>query len=73
MAPAFVTHRPSKRTITMPNGERALITTDDSGTVRHREHGDILDARVLLHTLRVKMAPERIERLARVLTHRGAR
>jgi hypothetical protein len=42
----FLRMRKQERTITLPNGERAKVTIDDSGTVRHVEHGDHLDALV---------------------------
>lgn len=48
-------HRPKVRTITLPNGERAKVTIDDSGTVKHIEHGDVLDAVVRPKTIRFKL------------------
>ncbi|HWD45901.1 MAG TPA: hypothetical protein VHM23_19685 [Actinomycetota bacterium] len=33
----FLRHRAAKRTITLPSGERALVRTDDSGTVTEVE------------------------------------
>lgn len=39
----LLTHRATTRTITMPSGERAKVTIDDSRTVKHIEHGDVLD------------------------------
>lgn len=47
--------RARKRTVTLPNGERALVTVDDSGTVQHIEHGDHLDAVVRPKTVTVKV------------------
>jgi len=47
--------RARKKTVTMANGERALITVDDSGTVLHREHGDHLDAVVRPKTIRLRI------------------
>jgi hypothetical protein len=46
--------RARSRTVTLPNGERAKVTVDDSGTVRHTEHGDHLDALVRPAPVRVK-------------------
>jgi hypothetical protein len=43
-APALLRLRAKKKTVTLPNGERALVTVDDSGTVKHIETSDRLDA-----------------------------
>ncbi len=43
------------RTVTMPNGERAKVTIDDSGTVLHRERNEGLDALVRPKTIRMKL------------------
>jgi hypothetical protein len=58
VAPAFLRFRAKTRTITLPNGERAKVTIDDSGTVRHVEHGDHLDATVRPGTIRMVLRPE---------------
>jgi hypothetical protein len=55
--PALLRHRARKRTITLPNGERALVTVDDSGTVTHIEHGDQLDAIVRPKAVTIKIRP----------------
>lgn len=39
----FLRFRKKTQTVTLPNGERAKITVDDSGTVTQIEHGDVLD------------------------------
>lgn len=52
---AQLRHRATKRTVTLPSGERALVTVDDSGTVTHIEHGEVLDALVRPQTIRVKI------------------
>jgi hypothetical protein len=52
---AQLRHRPRKRTVTLPNGERALVTVDDSGTVIHIEHGERLDAVVRPDVIRLKI------------------
>lgn len=54
-AVGILRYRPSVRTITLPNGERAKVTIDDSGTVKHIEHGDVLDAVVRPKTIRYKL------------------
>jgi hypothetical protein len=48
-------HRPTRRTVTLPSGERALVTVDDSGTVTHVEHGEVLDAIVRPDVIRIKV------------------
>lgn len=53
--PALLRHRPKKRTVTLPSGERALVTVDDSGTVKQIETGDRLDAVVRPRTVRVQI------------------
>ena len=50
---SFLRHRATKRTVTLPNGERALVTVDDSGTVTQVEHGEHLDAIVRPQTVRI--------------------
>lgn len=57
-APAFLRFRAKTRTVTLPNGERAKVTIDDSGTVRHVEHGDHLDATVRPASIRLVLRPE---------------
>ena len=51
--------RARQRTVTLPNGERAKVTIDDSGTVKHVEHGDVLDAVVRPATIRRKVVVDR--------------
>jgi hypothetical protein len=48
IAPNFniLKFRRRERTVTLPNGERAKVWIDDSGTVKQTEHGDHLDALV---------------------------
>jgi hypothetical protein len=53
--PGLLTHRPKKRTVTLPNGERALVTVDDSGTVQHTETADRLDVIVRPKTVRIQL------------------
>lgn len=57
---AQLMHHPRKRTVTLPNGERALVTVDDSGTVAHIEHGDQLDAVVRPRTVTIKIQPRSV-------------
>ena len=56
--PNILRFRARTRTVTLPNGERAKVTIDDSGTVRHVEHGDHLDATVRPGTIRLVVRPE---------------
>jgi hypothetical protein len=53
--PALLLHRGVKRTVTLPDGRRALVTTDDSGTVTQIETADRLDAIVRPKTVRVQL------------------
>jgi hypothetical protein len=53
VAPSFLRFRARTQTVTLPNGERAKVTIDDSGTVRHVEHGDHLDATVRPDAIRM--------------------
>jgi hypothetical protein len=53
----FLRFRAKTRTVTLPSGERAKVTVDDSGTVRHVEHGEVLDATVRPATIRLKVRP----------------
>lgn len=41
---SILRHRPKERTVTLPDGTRAKVTVDDSGTVQHTETDDRLDA-----------------------------
>jgi len=60
VAPAMLRFRAKTRTVTLPSGERAKVTIDDSGTVRHVEHGDHLDATVRPATIRLVLRPEQV-------------
>ena len=59
----FREHRDTKRTRTLPNGERALITIDDSGHVmqilrsRRLSADEQLDAVVRPRTIRYRIRP----------------
>lgn len=48
-------YRAVTRTITLPNGERAKLTVDDSGTVRHIERDEGIDAVVRPKTIHHKL------------------
>lgn len=52
-------YRPTRRTVTLPDGRRALITVDDSGTVKQIETADQLDAVVRPKTVRIEIRPRR--------------
>lgn len=56
--PNILRFRARTRTITLPNGERAKVTIDDSGTVKHVEHGDHIDATVRPRGIRLVLRPE---------------
>jgi hypothetical protein len=56
--PNILRFRARTRTVTLPNGERAKVTIDDSGTVCHVEHGDHIDATVRPGTIRMVLRPE---------------
>jgi hypothetical protein len=53
--PALLRHRAKKRTVTLPDGRRALVTVDDSGTVQHTETAERLDAVVRPKTVTIKV------------------
>ena len=52
---ALLRHVAKKRTVTLPDGRRALVTVDDSGTVTQIESADRLDAIVRPRTVTVRM------------------
>lgn len=54
---ALLRHHASKRTTTLPDGRRALVTIDDSGTVEQIETADQLDAIVRPRTVRIQIRP----------------
>jgi hypothetical protein len=49
--------RATERTLTLPSGERAKVTTDDSGTVEHTETAERLDVKVSPGHVTVKVPP----------------
>jgi hypothetical protein len=51
----FLKYRAKKRTVTLPNGKRALVTVDDSGTVTQIERDEGLDAVVRPKTVTIKI------------------
>jgi hypothetical protein len=52
-------HRATERTVTLPDGTRAKVTVDDSGTVQHTETDDRIDAVVTPKavTIQIRKAP----------------
>jgi hypothetical protein len=52
--------RARTRTVTLPTGERAKVTVDDSGTVTHIETAERLDAVVRPATVRMVLPVPRI-------------
>lgn len=63
---SFRENRKTKRTVTLPTGERALVTVDDSGTVmqilrsRPASADERLDAIVRPKTIRVRVPIPRV-------------
>ncbi len=53
----FLKMRKRSKTVTLPNGERAKITVDESGIVRQIEHGDVLDGIVRPHSIDLELKP----------------
>jgi hypothetical protein len=51
----FLRYRATKRTVTLKDGRRALVTVDDSGTVTHVESDERLDAIVRPRTVKLKI------------------
>lgn len=56
---AQLRHHASKRTVTLPDGTRALVTVDDSGTVTQIESGDRLDAIVRPKSVTIQIRRKR--------------
>jgi hypothetical protein len=52
---SFNRHRATKRTVTLQNGRRALVSVDDSGTVTQIETAEALDAIVRPRTVRIQI------------------
>jgi hypothetical protein len=52
---AQLRHRPKQRTVTLPSGERAKVTVDDTATVIHIERAERLDAVVRPDVIRLKI------------------
>jgi hypothetical protein len=65
--------RPSEKTVTLPSGERAKITVDDSGTVKHCETDERLDVKVSPEKITVKVPPHLREGLLEALRLQGAK
>lgn len=55
---SLLRHHATKRTVTLKDGRRALVTVDDSGTVTHVESRDQLDAIVRPKTVRIQIRPK---------------
>lgn len=51
----FLKKRARTRTVTLPSGERAKVTVDDSGTVTHIETDNRLDAVASPDTIRLEL------------------
>lgn len=52
---ALLRHHATQRTVTLPDGRRALVSVDDSGTVEQIETADQLDAIVRPRTVRIQI------------------
>lgn len=52
---ALLRHHSVCRTVTLPDGRRAKVTVDDSGTVEHTESADRLDVIVRPKTVRIQI------------------
>lgn len=52
---SLLKHRAKERTVTLPDGRRAKVTVDDSGTVQHTETDDQLDAIVRPKTVTIQV------------------
>ena len=52
---AQLRHRSTRRTVTLPDGRRAKVTTDDSGIVTQVEFEDRLDAIVRPNVIQLKV------------------
>jgi len=68
---ALLKHRPSNKTLTLPSGERAKVTVDDSGTVEHTETDERLDVKVSPRNITVKMPPGRLSEMLAMLRTQG--
>jgi hypothetical protein len=51
----FLKHRKRERTVTLPNGTRAKVTTDDSGTVTQVETSEQLHGIVSPKTVTLRL------------------
>lgn len=51
----FTEHRKTVRTVTLPNGRKAKVTVDDSGTVMHQEDDTGISAVVRPKTVRIQI------------------
>lgn len=56
----FLKYRAKKKTVTLKDGRRALVTVDDSGTVIHIETAEQLDAIVRPKAVTVKVVPRSV-------------
>jgi hypothetical protein len=54
---ALLKLRATEKTLTLPSGERAKVTVDDSGTVEHTETDERLDVKVSPEKITMKVPP----------------
>jgi hypothetical protein len=52
---ALLRHHAKAKTVTLPSGERALVTIDDSGTTKHTETAERLDVIVRPRSVRIQL------------------
>jgi hypothetical protein len=55
----FLDHRKTVRTVNLPNGKRAKVTVDDSGTVLHQEDDTGICAVVRPRSVRIEIRNRR--------------
>lgn len=63
--------RPTERTLTLPSGERAKVSVDDSGTVEHTETDERLDVQVTPERITVKVPPHLRDSVVEMLRLQG--
>ena len=59
----------TSKTVTLPTGERAKVTVDDSGHVKQVEHGDHLDGIVRPDPIRMALRPFAVSMTVGARTH----
>jgi hypothetical protein len=70
---ALLKMRATEKTLTLPSGERAKVTVDDSGTVKHCETAERLDVKVSPKKITVKVPPPLQEQVLAMIRLQGAK